>query len=225
MLSITAADSAGPGSRYVLIVACLPGSVSLYPYAIAVSVSAKIDDVLPVAHQWQAVTVCHDEINAVHGDVGLRFRDVHAVDMDHRFRARKRFRTDLPAKVLAAPEGDMQAELFVEQCLADWFDPERVKHAKAKLGDTEAADNLESVISDFLDASKAVSTTSAEYAVDFGKSIAALDGVIGTASNQAAIANQQLAVAQAQLDALNSIAASLGSSSSSSSESTLPLVV
>lgn len=96
--------------------------------------------------------------------------------------------------------------------------------SKARLGDVEAAENLESVISDFLDASKKVSANAADYAVDFGKSIAALDGVIGTASNQSGIANQQLAIAQAQLDALNNIGALLGSSGSQETAK-LPLVV
>lgn len=95
--------------------------------------------------------------------------------------------------------------------------------AKARLGDVDAAGQMQSATDDFLKAAKEYRSTSSEFAVDFGQAIAGLDSVIGSASRQSSYAEQQIALAQAQLDVLNSISVGLSGQSSTTPE--LPLVV
>ena len=66
---------------------------------------------------------------------GWMRRDVDVVLVDHRLGAGELRRTDLAAEVLAAAEGDVQAELLVEQHLADRRDAEVGEHPEAELGE------------------------------------------------------------------------------------------
>lgn len=79
--------------------------------------------------------------------------------------------------------------------------------AKARLGDKDAAGNLQSVASDFLAA--ALSTGTAEsYARDFGS-------VMGTVDSVISVAERQVPIAEAQLETLNDILAALTGNQSS----------
>lgn len=96
--------------------------------------------------------------------------------------------------------------------------------AKAKLGDVDAANKLQSVASDFLAASQKISTADG-YAQDYGNVMGTLDTVIGVATRQVPIAEQQLTIAQAQLASLESIRAALSTAGALSTSGTLPVVV
>lgn len=75
---------------------------------------------------------------------------------------------------------------------------------KARLGDSEAAQKLQSVADAFLRTSLATGTA-ASYSVDFGQVVGVVDSVIGVAERQVPIAESQLQVAQDQLKTLNAM--------------------
>lgn len=75
---------------------------------------------------------------------------------------------------------------------------------KARLGDSDAAQKLQSVADAFLRASLTTGTASS-YSVDFGQVVGVVDSVIGVAERQVPIAESQLQVAQDQLTTLNAM--------------------
>lgn len=83
--------------------------------------------------------------------------------------------------------------------------------ARARLGDIEAANSLQSVSENFLRASLAIGTSST-YAGDVGMVAGTLDSVIGVAERQVPIAQSQLQVAQDQLATLEQMLARMSGS-------------
>ena len=84
--------------------------------------------------------------------------------------------------------------------------------AKAKLGDSSAVESLQEVVGTFLRASKTAHTSSADYRADFAEALASLDQVGAVAGRKGSLAQEQIRIAQAQLDALNAIKSSLAGS-------------
>src|SRR3990172_8984971 len=90
---------------------------------------------LPVSHQRHARAVLEPQVHAHGHDVGLRLLHVDAVDVNDRVGRSEGTRTHLPAEVLATPEGDVQAQLLIEQDGAHRLDAERGEHAQSELGE------------------------------------------------------------------------------------------
>ena len=84
---------------------------------------------------------------------------------------------------------------------------------------------MQEAVSAFLRASRAAHTDASAYRVDFAEALASLDQVTGVADRKGSIAQQQLQVAQAQLDALNAIRAGLSGSSPSNAQTRPPTLV
>ena len=84
--------------------------------------------------------------------------------------------------------------------------------AKAKLGDSSAVESLQEVVGSFLRASKTAHTSAADYRADFAEALASLDQVGAVAGRKGSLAQEQIRIAQAQLDALNAIKSSLAGS-------------
>lgn len=84
--------------------------------------------------------------------------------------------------------------------------------AKAKLGDSSAVESLQEVVGTFLRASKTAHTSAADYRADFAEALASLDQVGAVAGRKGSLAQEQIRIAQAQLDALNAIKSSLAGS-------------
>ena len=81
--------------------------------------------------------------------------------------------------------------------------------AQAKLGDSSAVESLQEVVGAFLRASKTAHTSAADYRADFAEALASLDQVGAVAGRKGSLAQEQVRIAQAQLDALNAIKSSL----------------
>ncbi|MFA9950832.1 hypothetical protein [Dentiradicibacter hellwigii] len=84
--------------------------------------------------------------------------------------------------------------------------------AKAKLGDSSAVESLQEVVGTFLRASKTAHTSAADYRADFAEALASLDQVGAVAGRKGSLAQEQIRIAQAQLDALNAIKSNLAGS-------------
>ena len=76
----------------------------------------------------------HGEVHAQDLHVRLRLRDVDTVDVDDRVGAGELRGPNLAAEVVAAAESQVQAQLLVQQDLADGLHPEGGEHAQAQLG-------------------------------------------------------------------------------------------